>query len=92
MNNGREDSEFDKLYNVLKEIYSYFNGLEYVLTYEEYYNHYEEIYELYNSKENYFKAQEAESDSEKYNYYKRVIESDSYYEEAQEFVDQVRTL
>ena len=81
------EKEFDKLYNVLKEIYSYFNGLEYVLTYEEYYNHYEEIYELYNSKENYFKAQEAESDSEKYNYYKRVIASDSYYEEAQEFVN-----
>ncbi len=79
--------EFNKLYNILREIYSYFNGLEYVLTYEEYYNYYEEIYELYNSKEDYFNAVEAEDDAEKYNYYSRVIESDSYYEEAQEFVN-----
>ena len=81
------EKEFNKLYNVLKEIYSYFNGLEYVLTYEDYYKYYEEIYDLYNSKENYFKAEEASSDAEKYNYYSKVIESDSYYDKASEFVN-----
>ena len=78
--------EFHKLYGILKEIYSYFNGLEYVLTYEDYYSYYEEIYDLYNSKESYFSAIESAEDSDKYYYFNRVIENDSYYEEAQEFV------
>lgn len=79
--------EYKKLYDVLKEIYSYFNGLEYVLTYEEYYDYYEEIYNLYNSKMNYFKAEEANDDYDKYNYYSKVIEEDSYFEKSQEFVN-----
>ena len=80
------EEEFQKVYGVLKEIYSYFNGLEYVLTYEDYYAYYGELYDLYNSKENYFKAVDSEDDYEKYNYYSKVIESDSYYKKANEFV------
>ncbi len=85
---SEEDLEeaFNKLYDVLREIYTYFNGLEYVLTYEDYYTYYEEIYDLYNSKENYFKGEEASSDADKYSYYSKVIESDSYYDDANEFV------
>ncbi len=79
--------EYDKLYNLLKEVYSYFNGLEYVLTYEEYYDYYEELYEIYNSKSNYFKAEEANNDYEKYEYFSKVIADDSYYKKAQEFVN-----
>lgn len=41
---------------------------------------------LYTSKENYFKAQEANNDADKYSYYNLVIEDDSYYKEAKEFV------
>ena len=79
--------EYQKIKGILDEIYGYFNGLEYVLTYEDYYSYYEELYDLYNSKANYFNAVETDDDSEKYNYFNRVIESDSYYEEAQEFVN-----
>lgn len=50
------EKEYTKIYNILSEIYSYFNGLEYVLTYEEYYKYCDELRSLYSSKENYFKA------------------------------------
>ena len=43
-------------------------------------------YVLYSSKENYFKAEEASDDNDKYTYYNSVIEEDSYYKEAKEFV------
>ena len=80
------EEEYKKLKGMLDEINRYFNGLEYVLTYEDYYNYYEEIYALYNSKSNYFSAIEANDDYDKYRYYNQVIESDSYYDEAKEFV------
>ena len=79
--------EYQKLYGILSEIYNYFNGLKYVLTYEDYYDYYEEIYNLYRSKSNYLKGVEAKEDSSKYNYFNAVIENDSYYEEAQEFIN-----
>ena len=80
------EKEYTKIYNILSEIYSYFNGLEYVLTYEEYYKYCDELRSLYSSKENYFKAEEASDDNDKYTYYNSVIEEDSYYKEAKEFV------
>ena len=81
------DKEYQKVSGILDEIENYFNGLEYVLTYEDYYNYYKEIHDLNTSKENYFKAVEASDDYDKYNYYKEVIESDSYYEEAGKFLN-----
>lgn len=89
--------EYTKLYGILKEVYNYFNGLEYVLTYEDYYDYYEEIYNLYNSKSNYFKGKASSNDYSKYNYFSKVIEEDSYFKEAQEFVknylkDELETL
>ena len=81
------EKTFKKTYGVLSEIYNYFNGLEYVLTYEDYYAYYEELYDLYNSKENYLKGKDASSDSSKYSYYSRVIEEDSYYKDASDFVN-----
>ena len=78
---------YQKISNVLEEINSYFKGLEYVLTSEDYYNYREELYDLYYSKSYYFSAKEASSDSEKYYNYSKVIESDSYYKEAQEFIN-----
>ena len=83
--------EYRKLSGVLEDIYSYFNGLEYVLTYEDYYNYREEIYDLYYSKSYYFSAVEASDEYEKYYNYSRVIESDSYYNEAQEFINNYLT-
>lgn len=80
------EEEFEKLSSILKEIYNYFDGSEYVLTSEDYYKYYEEIRDLYDSKLNYFKAQEASSDIDKYTYYSKVIETDSYYKEANEFI------
>lgn len=79
--------EYTKLKGILDEINRYFNGLEYVLTYEDYYSYYEEIYELYSSKSNYFSAIDASDDYDRYRYYNQVIESDSYYDEAREFVN-----
>ena len=81
------EKEFTKLKGILDEINRYFNGLEYVLTYEDYYSYYEEIYELYSSKSNYFSAIDASDDYDRYRYYNQVIESDSYYDEAREFVN-----
>ena len=81
------DKEYQKVSGILDEIENYFNGLEYVLTYEDYYNYYKEIHDLNTSKENYFKAVEASDDYDKYNYYKEVIESDTYYEEAEKFLN-----
>ena len=81
------ETEYEKLTGVLDEIYTYFGGLEYVLTYEDYYAYREEIYDLYNSKRNYFMAIEANDEMDKYTYYNKVIEEDSYYEEAEEFVN-----
>lgn len=81
-----EDS-FDKINAALYDIYKYFNGLEYVLTYEEYYDYYEELSDLYNSKYNYLKALDETNDYTKYNYYSNVIESDSYYKKAQEYLN-----
>lgn len=56
------DAEYEKVSGILDEIENYFNGLEYVLTYEDYYNYYKEIHDLYNSKSNYFKAVDASDD------------------------------
>ena len=81
------NKEYQKVSGILDEIENYFNGLEYVLTYEDYYNYYKEIHDLNTSKENYFKAVEASDDYDKYNYYKEVIESDTYYEEAEKFLN-----
>ena len=81
------DKSYEKLEGILQEIDNYFNGLEYVLSFEDYYNCYTEISELYDSKTNYFKGEETSSDTEKYNYYNRVIENDSYYDDAREFVN-----
>ncbi len=86
-NEEQLEEEFNKVYNILREIYNYFDGLEYVLTYEDYYNYYEELYDLYNSKENYLKGVTSSTETEKYNYFSKVIESDSYYEDASEFVN-----
>ncbi len=79
--------EYAKIKGILDEIYSYFDGLEYVLSYEEYYNYYDELYSLYSSKSSYFNALSASDDYYKYYYYNEVISTDSYYEEAEEFVN-----
>ena len=87
--NSKKDLEkaYEKLKGILEEIDNYFNGLEYVLSFEDYYNYYTEISDLYESKTNYFYAQEENSDERKYHYYNQVIESDSYYDEARKFVN-----
>lgn len=82
------ESAYQKIKGVLESIYTYFDGLEYVLTYDEYYLYREELYDLYYSKYNYFKALEASSEASKYSYYSLVIESDYYYKEASEFISE----
>ena len=81
------NKSYDKVNNALKDVYTYFNGLSYILdidTYNEYIN---ELDKLYTSKNNYLYAVKSEDDYAKYSYYLRVIESDSYYKEANKFIN-----
>lgn len=81
------EEAYDKLYGILSEINKYFDGLEYVLTDEDYNDYLYEITYLYRSKRSYFYGINASSDLSKYNYFAEVIADDSYYKEAQEFID-----
>lgn len=83
------ESAYKKIVGAIKGIYSYFNGLEYMIDYELYNEYKVELSDLYYSKYYYLKGQEYENDNnEYYAYYnyQKVIESDSYYKKAQEYI------
>ncbi len=82
------DENYEKTRNAIKGMYQYFRGLEYVIDGELYQESIDELETLYNSKTNYFYGN-SYKDSDQYQvyyYYQKVLEEDSYYKEAQEFV------
>jgi len=81
---------YTKLVNALEDIYDYFDGLEYMLDYDLYTELLSEAKDLYNSKKYYLTGKEYEKKSDKYYAYynyQKVIENDSYYKKAQEYVN-----
>lgn len=82
---------FNKVSGALKDIYNYYNGLEYMLDRELYNNYNKELQELNSSKHHYLTAREYQNkENEEYNvyyHYQKVIESDCYYKEASEYVN-----
>ncbi len=80
---------YEKVYGAIKDIYEYYDGLEYMLSEDDYESYYEELYELYSSKYYYLSAKEyeKEDDYSTFNYYKKVIEKDIYYKKAQQFIN-----
>lgn len=82
---------YNKVSGALKDIYNYYNGLEYMLDRELYNNYNKELQELNSSKHHYLTAKEYQNkENEEYNvyyHYQKVIESDSYYKEASEYVN-----
>lgn len=83
------NDNYQKVSGALKEIYNYYNGLEYMLDnnlYKEYKN---EILTLYYSKTAYFevtKYAEENNSHEAYYYYQKVDSLDCYYSKANTFV------
>ncbi len=83
---------YNKVSGALKDIYNYYNGLEYMLDKELYNSYYEELKSLHSSKHSYLTAKEYENkNNEEYNiyyYYQKVIENDCYYKEAAKYVSE----
>lgn len=87
-NKEQLSSEYLKVDGILDEVYRYYKGLEYILDKELYLKYKEEISSLYESKKNYFKSLEYnEDDYQRYYYSQKVIEADSYYNEAEEIIN-----
>ena len=83
------DKSYKKVSGALKDIYDYFNGLEYMLDYELYNEYYENLRTLYYSKQSYLNAKKYESEDNDYYayyYYQKVAEEDNYYKKAQEYI------
>ena len=86
--NGDElKKTYDKVSNALKDVYNYFNGLEYILDYKTYNEYLNELDKLYTSKNNYLYALDTNDEYLKYSYYLRVIENDSYYKKASTYIN-----
>ena len=80
------ETAYKKVSNILVNIYSYFNGLDYILSDSLYQSLSKELRDLYSSKVSYLRGEEASDGYTKYSYFQRVIESDSYYKKAQEYI------
>lgn len=81
---------YNKVSGALKDIYNYYNGLEYMLDRELYNKYYEELQKLNSSKMSYLSGKEYENKKDDYSaYYNygKVIESDSYYKLASKFIN-----
>lgn len=88
-NEDNLEKSYKRVMGAIKGIYTYFNGLEYMLDYENYSTSQTELSQLYNSKYYYLKGLEYEAEeNEYYAYYnyQKVIENDCYYKKAQEFI------
>lgn len=84
-------NNYNKVSGALKDIYHYYNGLEYMLNSELYNKYYEELQKLNSSKMSYLNGKEYENKNDEYNAYfnyQKVIEEDSYYKEASKFVNE----
>ena len=80
---------YQKVAGALKDIYDYYDGLEYMLDDELYTKYRNELSELYSSKGYYLEGKENEgsNDYQAYYYYQKVVESDCYYKKAQDFIN-----
>ncbi len=84
------DTNYQKVSNVIKSIYDYYNGLEYMIDYDLYKNYSEELKTLYNSKYAFLEAVAYENKKDAYNayyYYQKVAISDCYYKKAEEYIN-----
>lgn len=84
------DTAYDKVKNAMKDIYNYYDGLEYMLDYDLYQEYIEKLEDLYDSKYYYLKGYKNEKDNNEYYayyYYQKVIQDDVYYAKAQEFIN-----
>lgn len=89
---NKEDlrKSYQKAEGALRDIYQYFNGLEYIIESDLYSEYREELSTLYNSKTNYFTGKEQEEKKNEYYayyYYQKVVEKDNYYKESQKFIN-----
>ncbi len=83
------DNTYDKLTSILKNIYNYYHGLEYILSDKLYQKYTEELDSLYRSKVNYFygKEYEGNNDYQTYYYYQKVVKDDCYYKEVSKYIN-----
>lgn len=80
----------EKRFNHTKDSISAF-GSDYIISdlvgYQVISNNLEELDQLYESKKNYLKGMKCEDSKDKYAYLSKVIEKDTYYQEAQDFIN-----
>ena len=77
---------YDKVNGAIYSIYSYYDGIDYMLNNEDYEKFSSELKDLYSSKLNYLYGSKEEDNYTKYIYYIKVTEEDSYYKTAQEYI------
>ena len=80
------DKAYQKIRNLLKTIYDYYKGLDYILSDSKYQEYLNDLSDLYSSKVNYLYGVKAEDEYSKYAYFERVIKEDSFYGEAQKYI------
>lgn len=83
-------SSYEEIKKKVKDIYDYFNGLEYMLDKELYNSYMDELKSLYYSKLAYFEGTKNESEKKDYYayyYYQKVEKEDCYYKTAQKFIN-----
>ncbi len=83
-------SSYEEIKQKVKDIYDYFNGLEYMLDKELYNSYMDELKSLYYSKLAYFEGTKNETEKNDYYayyYYQKVEKEDCYYKIAQKFVN-----
>ncbi len=84
------DEAYKKVSKSLNSLYNYYNGLEYILSYELYSKYMDELDMLYNSKKAYLEALEYDNKNDQYYayyHYQKVVEKDSYYYLAKQYID-----
>lgn len=84
------DVSYKKVSNALKDIYNYFDGLEYMLDKDLYKSYSEELSTLYYSKHAYLKGLNYEEQNDNYNAYynyQKVDTTDIYYYKAESFIN-----
>ena len=79
------ENSYQKVEGIIKSVYNYFNGSA-IMSYKEYRNYIKQIEALYKSKINYLEALEL-TKIDAYQKYKLVIDTDIYYQKAQEFIN-----
>ena len=79
-------ASYDKVNGAIYSIYTYYDGIDYMLNKKTYDELSTNLKNLYSSKLNYIYGNKEDDDYTKYVYYIKVIENDSYYKSAQEYI------